>query len=420
MALSRRVSEDKVQLAEQAGEEVLQVQRRNSQWDAREFIEAFVREGWESYWSSITVTCDITLQELHNIGHLPRSQGTRECRKLLRAPVINDEIGTALWEKLAGMVVRGEEVSLDVNDPDALRSWQQGQARERMRQEINFMRHHNKTARRRSISPPPQSPRQKDQLENGGDDCILCVPGQRHLSPSLASAGSPEIQVMSPLATIRTEEPTTPDAEPTSTGTGAAGGTPRKLSWILPLPGRRRSSVATRFSPKSSATTTTTPLTSPIKSGANTNPGGMMWEEGFWQQREKQEVRRAEPNKPFANVDRDTTPANAIAEIVALATTTAQVTPRMGEEEQEAQDDEYRDLVDPFEASSAHTHQSPKSMISSFTASSTTTTASTVGGGKESLSFPKRILRKLSGPHLLANIGEFGESLGVGYGSRDV
>lgn len=38
---------------------------------------------------------------------------------------------------------------------------------------------------------------------------------------------------------------------------------------------------------------------------------------------------------------------------------------------------------------------------------------------KSKVSFPKRILRKLSGPQLLSNIGEFGESLGVGYGSRE-
>lgn len=346
----------------------MQIQRRNSQWDAREFIEAFVREGWESHWSSITITCDITLQELQNIGHLPRSQGTRECRKLLRAPVINDEIGTALWEELATMA-RGGDSPLDYDDLEAICVWNQGIARECMRQEINAMRHHNETGHRRSMSPPPRSPRSKHH-HDGDNNRMPCIRGQPHLSPSpLSVTRPPEIQIVSPaLSILRTNKPTTANSEMVVAGTGASE-SPRKLSWSLPLPlaGRHRSSAATGLSATSSTLTSTptTPVTPPKSCSSilrNNNTGGMVREDGFWQQNEKQEVRRVQHNEPFAIVDRETT--------------------------------------------------SPE-LVSAFTTSTST------GWTKKTLSFPRRILRKLNSTDLLGNIGDFGQSLGAGYGSRD-
>lgn len=288
-----------------------QSRRQSSIWDANDFIESFVKDGWEDYWSSIKIVCDLTLEELHEIGHLPRSQGTSECRKLVRVPVINDTIGTALWELLATMA-RGDEDG-NIDDTEVIRAWEHSVARERMRQEINAMKYRQKS-RRRSASPPPSSPKQ---------GCVFCPPSHRHIG--VCTLSKAQHQLPSPEI-----DPLMPEAPP------------RKLSWIFPA--RRRSSAAARscHSPK---------LQQPPLPNDQ-------WEQGFWQQQGHQQERNELPSS--------------------LLKANSPVPEETAEE-----------------VSAPPSFKSPKS------------------------SFPKRMLRKLSGPQLLSNMSEFGESLGVGYGSRE-
>ncbi|KAK3692325.1 hypothetical protein B0T22DRAFT_531827 [Podospora appendiculata] len=76
-------------------------QRRESIWEAQEFIRGFVKDHWEDHWESVAIICELTLDELHKLGHLPRDEGIMACRRLLRVPVIHEEISIALWAKLA-------------------------------------------------------------------------------------------------------------------------------------------------------------------------------------------------------------------------------------------------------------------------------------------------------------------------------
>ncbi|KAK3350068.1 hypothetical protein B0T25DRAFT_611180 [Lasiosphaeria hispida] len=88
-----------------------------SMWDAREFVADFVKGGWGQHWDSIAIDCSLTTQELTDLGLLTEAQGIEACRQLVRAPVINEEIGIALWKKLAAIAqecqVSSEEEEAD-------------------------------------------------------------------------------------------------------------------------------------------------------------------------------------------------------------------------------------------------------------------------------------------------------------------
>lgn len=73
--------------------------------DATEWIKSTIREQgrWEEHLSLIRVDCPHTMTELRQLGRLSKSEGTRQCRKMIRIPVLYDEIGCFLWEKLAAL-----------------------------------------------------------------------------------------------------------------------------------------------------------------------------------------------------------------------------------------------------------------------------------------------------------------------------
>ncbi|KAM7186028.1 hypothetical protein V8F20_011563 [Naviculisporaceae sp. PSN 640] len=436
-----------------------ELDRLNSILDSREFVTAFVQEGWESHWSHITITCDLTLQELHNLGHLPRTQGIRECRKLVRAPVINDEIGIALWEKLATMARDGDpppnvngredqEGQEDEGNPETVRrASQQSIERERMRHEINAMRQYNKTKdRRRSHSPPPEDSR--PGYYRGSIASVAGLPLDNS-SPYVSVARSLQTHTaLPPQSILRTPEPTSPGSE-----LGAGGTEPRrhlrKLSWNLPLPisGRRKSSPSTDLSAYSTTTgaTSSTPNTPTVSSSSvSYHSDAMDWEGGFWQQSEKPEALRFNPNWSFVNVDRDTlavTP-EIVLPLTETGGTNREVLVAVEEEEEgdnggnnvdsenndnssnnndndnsnNAAEDKEDERVDPFDnTTTVKPPNSPKFVMSAFT-------TDTSGTPKRSRSLIKKmgIFRKHSLPDmLLGNMGNFGQSLGAGYGSRD-
>lgn len=73
--------------------------------DATEWIKSIIREQgrWEEHLSLIRIDCPHTMAELRQLGRLSKSDGTRQCRKMIRIPVLYDEIGCFLWEKLAAL-----------------------------------------------------------------------------------------------------------------------------------------------------------------------------------------------------------------------------------------------------------------------------------------------------------------------------
>jgi hypothetical protein len=78
-----------------------EISRAIAVWEAQEFLREFVQEGWPDHVSSFTIQCNMSLDELRIIGLFEKSNGIRMCQRIVRVPVISEEVGTALWEKLA-------------------------------------------------------------------------------------------------------------------------------------------------------------------------------------------------------------------------------------------------------------------------------------------------------------------------------
>lgn len=81
--------------------ERLAAARRESILDAQEFVADFVRERWGQHWYMIRIESGVIEAELRDFGRLPRDEGVRACCRLVRVPVIYEEIAIALWERLA-------------------------------------------------------------------------------------------------------------------------------------------------------------------------------------------------------------------------------------------------------------------------------------------------------------------------------
>lgn len=67
------------------------------------------QDRWRAHGDLIRVDCPHTLAELHALGHLPRADGLAACRRLVRAPVIHDEVAQYLWAALSASA-RGPEL----------------------------------------------------------------------------------------------------------------------------------------------------------------------------------------------------------------------------------------------------------------------------------------------------------------------
>jgi hypothetical protein len=55
------------------------------------------------------VECALPLDELHALGRLPRAEGLRACGRLVRVPVVHEEVALSLWEFLVARGGEGEE-----------------------------------------------------------------------------------------------------------------------------------------------------------------------------------------------------------------------------------------------------------------------------------------------------------------------
>ncbi|KAK6222462.1 hypothetical protein QIS74_04164 [Colletotrichum tabaci] len=95
-------------------------QRQRSVAEACRFLRQFIETRWENQLHAgyIKIQCDLTMAEMWELGRLNKSDGSRECRRLVSAPVIHDAIGYALWSELARTVGNGGAVVLPSSSSD--------------------------------------------------------------------------------------------------------------------------------------------------------------------------------------------------------------------------------------------------------------------------------------------------------------
>ena len=98
--LTRRQHQEDLALQAHKARLAAEQQHRELVWQADDYIKEFLREQWDAHFSSIIVECPLTIDELYKLGDLPEREGTSQCRRLVRVPVINEQVGIALWEKL--------------------------------------------------------------------------------------------------------------------------------------------------------------------------------------------------------------------------------------------------------------------------------------------------------------------------------
>lgn len=81
-------------------------------WEAEEFIRAFIDDNWTNHAVSISIECDIPIDELRSIGLLPEAEGSQACRRLIRVPVIHEEVSADLWKKLSQAAEESSQTSV--------------------------------------------------------------------------------------------------------------------------------------------------------------------------------------------------------------------------------------------------------------------------------------------------------------------
>ena len=97
---TRRQHQEDLALQARMARLAAEQQHRELIWQADDYIKAFLREQWDEHFSSIVIECPLTIDELYELGDLPRQEGTNQCRRLVRVPVINEKVGISLWERL--------------------------------------------------------------------------------------------------------------------------------------------------------------------------------------------------------------------------------------------------------------------------------------------------------------------------------
>ena len=128
----------RLQLLREEEERALRVlrsqQRRNSIFEAKDFVRDFVKERWSEYYDHMRIKCFLAMPELRALGRLPQYEGTKECRKLVSVPVIYDEIGNELWKRLASMsrnTLDEDHSEQEVFERQTVDAYMQGKAQRR-------------------------------------------------------------------------------------------------------------------------------------------------------------------------------------------------------------------------------------------------------------------------------------------------
>ncbi|KAJ4415319.1 hypothetical protein N0V82_007418 [Gnomoniopsis sp. IMI 355080] len=137
---------------------------------ANDFIHDLIasEDRWSSHMPLIRINCSHTLSELHALGHLPQPEGVAACRKLIRVPVIHEEISLFIWTQLA-TIARG---STSTDDPlskiekSTDIQLNEGSFLAQLDERFRFDKPASASTRGRVGESPPMSPREELQQLN--------------------------------------------------------------------------------------------------------------------------------------------------------------------------------------------------------------------------------------------------------------
>lgn len=134
---------------------------------ANDFIHELILsdDRWASHIAHIRINCPYTLTELHGLGSLPQSEGVAACRKLIRVPVIHEELGLFVWTQL-NTIARGPKLpkaSTPKSQMTALGKPTEGLFVAHLDDRFRFDKPGSMAARARHSDSPPLSPRDVQQ-----------------------------------------------------------------------------------------------------------------------------------------------------------------------------------------------------------------------------------------------------------------
>ncbi|KAG7286227.1 hypothetical protein NEMBOFW57_008533 [Staphylotrichum longicolle] len=135
-------------------------QRLIAVWKAEEFLRAFINEDWSNHANYIRADCNLTLAELYAIGRLPEAEGSRTCRRLIRVPVIHEEVALSLWKKLAE---KARNIPEPAQEPEVAKNDRKGSVDSRMRKNL-----------RRLLKKEQHSHRQTEEALAASLRCPYC------------------------------------------------------------------------------------------------------------------------------------------------------------------------------------------------------------------------------------------------------
>ncbi|KAK2074472.1 hypothetical protein P8C59_008679 [Phyllachora maydis] len=222
-----------------------ELRERDQVWEATDFLKAFVKERWASHWPFITIDCGLTMEELRALGRLDKAQGIQECRRLVRVPVINEEIALALWTQLETDVrtadaeatrktvqLIGDACTENIRTPGALVSCKEHgrmlekenrvKRRER-RREIEKLKHKLKTASQ-AQQPGKPTPVCVFCSESGRMRCGVSERRSVSYSPSESASSAGPSSTMSLLSRLRKALGAPPTTVSPTTATSRGGG----------------------------------------------------------------------------------------------------------------------------------------------------------------------------------------------------
>ncbi|KAF9870907.1 hypothetical protein CkaCkLH20_11579 [Colletotrichum karsti] len=117
----RREQEEREAIGHRVVAEQREEERRESINEAVEFLEQFVRNRWPNNFENgqVKIHCDLTMDEIEEIGRMNKVDGTQQCRDLFTAPFIHDAMGRALYEILSAQFPK-EGLDMITEEEDAV------------------------------------------------------------------------------------------------------------------------------------------------------------------------------------------------------------------------------------------------------------------------------------------------------------
>lgn len=152
--------------------ESLVAAHRESRLKAREFVAEFVSERWGQHWNMISIVGGPTEAELLGFGRLPRNEGIRACCRLVRAPVIFEDIAVGLWERLS--VDAAKEEKGGESHPSHTNTASSQTTNQQTSQAIPKGRYVTNNARKTSDTPTAELEYTPEKEPRKALRCVLC------------------------------------------------------------------------------------------------------------------------------------------------------------------------------------------------------------------------------------------------------